>query len=157
MGFPLGLAKSEVIPLVEDVAFYSLATYGHHAADIRDILLRMALSDGSLTTKAVMQSMLAVSSLHRFGPRPQATNLKLSALRTLAGSLATGISARGALQHIAAGMLLCTFEVAAPQQGYIFVALTILHRRNRLRIQADSGCGKRLPDDYVSSLVLSCS
>jgi hypothetical protein len=93
-----------------------VATFGRHATDIRNILLRMSLSDGSLATKAVMQSMLAVSSLHRFGPRPQAINLKLSALRSLAESLMTGIDTKGALQHIAAGMLLCTFEVTPPQQ-----------------------------------------
>jgi len=91
-----------------------VATFGLHVTEIRNILLQMALSDGSPTTKAVMQSMLAVSSLHRFGPRSQAINLKVSALRTLAESLVTGIDTKGAFQHIAAGMLLCTFEVTTP-------------------------------------------
>jgi hypothetical protein len=100
--------------LVETVASYCVATFGRHARDIRNILLRMALSDGSPTTNAVMQSMLAVSSLHRFGPRSQAINLKQSALRTLAESLVTGIDTKEALQHMAAGMLLCTFEVMTP-------------------------------------------
>jgi hypothetical protein len=102
-----------------------VATFGRHATDIRNILLRMSLSDGSLTTKAVMQSMLAVSSLHRFEPRPQAINLKLFALRTLAESLVAGIDTREALQHIAAGMLLCTFEVTTAQQEKHFVMFTI--------------------------------
>jgi hypothetical protein len=85
----------------------------------------MSLSDGSLTTKAVLQSMFAVSSLHRFGFQPQAINLKLSALRTLAGSLVMGIDTKGALQHIAAGLLLCTFEVTTLEQEKLFVELTI--------------------------------
>jgi hypothetical protein len=121
----LNLAKAQMYLLVETVASYSVATFGRHATDIRNILLRMSFSDGSLTSKAVMQSMLAVSSLHRFGPRPQAINFKQSALRTLAESLATGIGTKGALQHIAAGMLLCTFEVTTPQQEKLFVTLTI--------------------------------
>ena len=84
----------------------------------------MALSDSSLTAKAVMQSVLAVSSLHRFGPGSQAINLKESALRTLAESLASGIDTKVALQHIAAGMLLCTFEVTTPNVRD-FMTLTV--------------------------------
>jgi hypothetical protein len=112
----LSLTKAKVQLLVETIASYSVATFGRQTSDISKILLRMSLSDGSLASKAVMQSMLAVSSLHRFGPRSQAINLKQSALRTLAESLATGIDTKGALQHIAAGMLLCTFEVTTHQQ-----------------------------------------
>jgi hypothetical protein len=102
-----------------------VSTFGGHTTAISNILLQMSLSDGSLAGMAVMQSLLAVSSLHRFGPQAQAISLKLSALRTLAESLKTGIDIKGALQHIAAGMLLCTFEVTTHQQDKLFVTLTI--------------------------------
>lgn len=123
--FPAKPGEILSVALVETVASCSVATIGGHAIDIRNILLRMALSDGSRTTKAVMQCILAISSLHRFGPRPQAINLKLSALRTLAASLAAGIDTKEALQHIAAGMLLCTFEVSIPQQNRLSMTLTV--------------------------------
>lgn len=74
----------------------------------------MALPDDSPTTKTVVQAVLAVSSLHRFGLQPQAINLKLSALRTLARSLMAGLDTKEVLQHNAAGVLLFTFEVNTP-------------------------------------------
>ena len=98
-----------------------MATFGHDTTDIRNILLRMALTDGSPGSKAVMQSILALSSLHRFGPRPQAINLKSSALQTLAATLATGIDTKVALQHVAAGMLLCMFEVNCPSKMHVIL------------------------------------
>ena len=76
----------------------------------------MALSDGSPTTKAVVESILALSSLHRFGPQAVASNHKLSALQTLASSLSMGIDSQRSLQHIVAGMLLCVFEVILKPQ-----------------------------------------
>ena len=71
----------------------------------------MATSDGAPSTKAVMQSLLAFSSMHRFESQSQTTKLKLAAVRSLYTSLGNGMDRQEALQHVAAGMLLSILEV----------------------------------------------
>lgn len=129
MGLLLSTAHTETLAQVANVTSYTVNTFGVNALDIRNIILRMALSDGSPTTKAVVQSILAVASLHRFGPRPEAVNHKLSALETLASSLSVGIDKDKALQHIVAGMLLCLFEVTkhVPPEKMLWRSLESRH------------------------------
>ena len=74
----------------------------------------MALSDSTTPTVAVMHSLLGLASLHRFGPQSHAARLKISALQALGASLTRGIGAKEGLQHVAAGMLLCSYEVSQP-------------------------------------------
>ena len=71
----------------------------------------MALQGETTPASAVLQALLAFSSLHRYGLQSQALELKIAAL----GSLAKGLGAQTTMQqHIAAGMLLCSFEVHQP-------------------------------------------
>jgi len=72
--------------------------------------MRVALSEGAASA-AVLQSLLALSSLHRHGLQSRAARLKLSALSALAASAKAGVNAYEAIFHIAALMLLCCFEV----------------------------------------------
>ncbi|KAK5223046.1 hypothetical protein LTR72_005883 [Exophiala xenobiotica] len=76
-------------------------------------VVRIALAPNTRSAAAVFQSLLALSSLHRDGPQPHASTLKVSALRALAAATSnTNLSTREEIiQHIAAGMLLCSFEV----------------------------------------------
>ena len=74
----------------------------------------MALSDSTTPTVAVMSSLLGLASLHRFGTQSHAVRLKVSALQALGASLIRGIGAKEGLQHVAAGMLLCSYEVSQP-------------------------------------------
>jgi hypothetical protein len=75
--------------------------------------MRVALTSGTTSTKAVFQSLLALSSLHRYGIQSQAFEYKMSSI----GALATAskskscFSSTEVIQHVAAGMLLCSFEV----------------------------------------------
>jgi hypothetical protein len=60
----------------------------------------------------VLQALLAFSSLHRYGLQSQALELKIAALGSLAKGLAApNLCVQATMQHIAAGMLLCSFEV----------------------------------------------
>lgn len=75
--------------------------------------MRAARSNKSSSATAVLRSILALSSLHRHGVQSQAFKLKIASLNALAAA-ATSESRLGlteVVQHIAAGMLLCSFEV----------------------------------------------
>lgn len=72
----------------------------------------MSLSNDTLSATALLRSLLAFSSLHRHGLQSQACELKISALGALAAtSESEELDTEGAVQHIAAGMLLYSFEV----------------------------------------------
>lgn len=75
------------------------------------LLLKMSLSDDSLASTAVLQAMLALSSLHlhRFAEGYAHRARALSALISSAKELH---KCKETLQHIAAHMLLCLFEVS---------------------------------------------
>ncbi|KAI3547689.1 hypothetical protein CABS03_10111 [Colletotrichum abscissum] len=75
-----------------------------------EVLLRIALSEISHAGKALQHALLAFSAQYRYGPVFRAEELKLSALRALSLSAAEGMSAHKAVQHVAAGMVLCMFE-----------------------------------------------
>lgn len=76
------------------------------------ILMRIAMTGNTPSAAAVLHSLLALSSLHRNGVQEQAYKLKIFSLRALAASSTSEMSAIGVIQHIAAGMLLCSFEVS---------------------------------------------
>ncbi|KAM6538169.1 hypothetical protein FALCPG4_000052 [Fusarium falciforme] len=92
-------------------ASFSLMAFGHDALKIREILIRMALSDNSPSATAILQSTLALASYHRDKDHSQADRLKIAALRALAASTQGVIGADESFRHIAAGMLLCTLEI----------------------------------------------
>ncbi|RDW83479.1 hypothetical protein BP5796_04970 [Coleophoma crateriformis] len=108
--FKLDIQGSDLLHYFEQVASYSLATYGYRAADVREILMRIALTDDTATTRAVMLSILALASIHRFGPQAQAIQYKTSSIQALSASLKGDMGIAESVQHVAAGMLLCTFE-----------------------------------------------
>ncbi|KAH4009725.1 hypothetical protein HBI40_242230 [Parastagonospora nodorum] len=94
------------------VASASLATFGHDAATLGKILVRIGLEGKTASAAAVLQALLAFSSLHRYGLQPHAVELKIAALKSLAeGSAVPSLGAKETIQHIATGMLLCSFEI----------------------------------------------
>ncbi|OHW99958.1 hypothetical protein CSPAE12_01188 [Colletotrichum incanum] len=74
-------------------------------------LLRLASSDDSLASVALKRSLLAVAFQYRYGPGLRGEELKLSAIHALTASAAQGIQPQSAVQHVAAGMVLCLFEI----------------------------------------------
>jgi hypothetical protein len=72
----------------------------------------MCLSSDSLSATALLRALLAFSSLHRHGLQEQAVELKISALKALAAaSEGVEFDTEKIVQHVAAGMLLYSFEV----------------------------------------------
>ncbi|KAJ4214609.1 hypothetical protein NW759_010163 [Fusarium solani] len=92
-------------------ASFSLMAFGHDALKIREILVRMALSDNTPSATAILKSALALASYHRDKDHSHADRLKIAALRALAASTQGVIGADESFRHIAAGMLLCTLEI----------------------------------------------
>lgn len=106
------LTASCILPVVCCVASKSLATFGHDTTALGNILVRIALQGETATAAAVLQALLAFSSLHRYGLQSQALELKTAALGSLAkASVAPSLGGEATMQHTATGMLLCSFEV----------------------------------------------
>ncbi|KAF2682327.1 hypothetical protein K458DRAFT_370106 [Lentithecium fluviatile CBS 122367] len=95
----------------QSAASQSLAIFGHDPAHLGSILMRIGLTGNSPSSSAVVYALLAHSSLHRYGVQEQAFKLKISSLKALAAASTSELSATEAIQHVAAGMLLCSFEV----------------------------------------------
>jgi hypothetical protein len=72
----------------------------------------MSLPSDTLSATALLRALLAFSSLHRHGLQEQALELKISALKALAAaSEGVEFDIERIVQHVAAGMLLYSFEV----------------------------------------------
>ncbi|KAF5005113.1 hypothetical protein FDECE_8433 [Fusarium decemcellulare] len=92
-------------------ASLSLTTFGHDAAKIPQILIRMALSDNTPSATAIFMSMLALASFHHDGLQSRVAHFRISTLRALSASTKGEVGAAESIRHVAAGMLLCTLEI----------------------------------------------
>lgn len=73
--------------------------------------MRVALASNTAASTALFRSLLALSSLHRHDDNPQALEFKISALKALTATAGNDMDTTEAIQHVAANMLLCSFEV----------------------------------------------
>jgi hypothetical protein len=74
--------------------------------------MRMTMADEMVTTPAVLYALLAFSSLRLHGLDQQAIHLKILALQSLSDSVKKeSLSLAEAAQHVAASILLSSFEV----------------------------------------------
>ncbi|TKW51987.1 hypothetical protein CTA1_11032 [Colletotrichum tanaceti] len=73
-------------------------------------LLRLASLDSSAASVALQRALMASASQYRYGPGLRAEELKLSAIHALSASAAGGIQSQSAVQHVAAGMVICMLE-----------------------------------------------
>lgn len=135
------LTDSCTPPAVCSEASSSLATFGHDATALGNTLARIALDGETASAAAVLQALLAFSSLHRYGLHAKAIELKITALGKLAeGSAAPSLSAKETVQHIAAGMLLCSFEVhqssctSGQWTGYLGGVKTVINESSIKRL-----------------------
>jgi hypothetical protein len=92
-------------------ASQSLAVFGHDPTHLGGILMRIALAGDTPSAAAVRSALLALSSLHRYGVQEQAFKFKLHSLRALSTTSMSNLTGLEAIQHVAAGMILCSFEV----------------------------------------------
>ncbi|KAL0942978.1 uncharacterized protein CTRU02_200864 [Colletotrichum truncatum] len=99
-------------------AYLSLVTFGQEPSHIRGVLLSMALSHDAVSGVALFYALLAFSSLHRHGLDKQGLNLKIQAIQFLSAAVKSKpLTAATAAQHVAASMLLGSFEIMQPLEG----------------------------------------
>ncbi|KAL3471255.1 fungal-specific transcription factor domain-containing protein [Aspergillus californicus] len=104
-------ADYDLFQYFQTTASRALTTLGPDPVDLCGILMRISLSSPSSSATAVYRALLGFSSLHRYGVQSQAFEFKVSALNALAAASGREIGATEAIQHVAAGMLLCSFEI----------------------------------------------
>lgn len=98
---------------VYNSAYLSLVTFGVDPSQLRDILMRMVMADSTVTGLAVFYALLAFSSVRLHGLHQQAIRLKITALHFLSASAKKEVlNLAEAAQHVAASMLLGSFEVS---------------------------------------------
>ncbi|KAI0555996.1 fungal-specific transcription factor domain-containing protein [Xylaria curta] len=108
----LNAEELELLQYFHSTAFSTLATFSLDLTDLRDLLIRLALSDHTIPSRAVLHAVLALSSLVRDSFQLQAAQHKTAAVGALRASATNGINSTAeAAQHIATNMLLCSFEI----------------------------------------------
>ncbi|KAB5536210.1 fungal-specific transcription factor domain-containing protein [Coniochaeta sp. 2T2.1] len=106
------VGHEELFEYFRHTASKALPVFGHDASELGNALIRIALSGKTTLSTAVIQSILAFSALVRHNVNGQAVELKISALKILqSASTSQAMSPTEGAQHVAAGMLLCSFEV----------------------------------------------
>ncbi|KAK3374751.1 fungal-specific transcription factor domain-containing protein [Podospora didyma] len=147
----LDVGSQELLPYFQHTAYKALAAFGHDPVELGGTLIRAALSSNSPLSTAVLQSLLAFSALHRHGVCPQAVELKISALKSIGEApVGENLSAAEAVQHVAAGMLLCSWEV---HQSSCTSGEWRCYVRGVKGIMQISGLGKEQQDNDVSTLL----
>jgi hypothetical protein len=109
--------------VVVERASYSTITFGKDAQRVPGIIIRMALSDKTPSSTAVLRSCLALASFHRDNALQTTARSKIAALRALSESTQGFIGVNESVCHIAAGIILCTLEV---RMGVRSLALALL-------------------------------
>jgi hypothetical protein len=91
-----------------------LPMLGSDRPRISRILVQMALSNRSLSSKAVLRSLLALVSHYRGDDLAYAIRTKHVAIETLIYSSKPDMDVLTATEHIAAGIILCIVVVRTP-------------------------------------------
>ncbi|KAK9427515.1 fungal-specific transcription factor domain-containing protein [Lipomyces doorenjongii] len=107
----LGYEERELLDHFICTASSTLAIFEPDKNEFLSLLVRLALSDSSPSSMAVLQSALALSSFHRHGLQADVFRFKARALRTLITSCTPSIESPTVVQHIAASMILCHLEM----------------------------------------------
>ncbi|KAI1157044.1 fungal-specific transcription factor domain-containing protein [Nemania diffusa] len=109
--FQMDVADHELFEYFHRTASQSLAVFGRDPEELVYALVRLALLDDSISSRAVWLSLLAFSATHRHHVYVQSVEYKIAAIEALAALPTNEISTKEAMQHIAAGMLLCSLEI----------------------------------------------
>ncbi|KAL4919514.1 hypothetical protein BDW62DRAFT_216928 [Aspergillus aurantiobrunneus] len=103
-------ADGQLLQYFQHTASQCLPILGHDPKALGAILMRMALATSPSAT-AVRRAILGLSSLHRYGLQSQAVEFKIATIKALRAASDREIGTAEAIQHVAAGMLLCSFEI----------------------------------------------
>ncbi|KAI0459628.1 fungal-specific transcription factor domain-containing protein [Xylaria acuta] len=112
------MAEMELIHYFRDAAHQSLATFSPTMSHIRDAIIPMIFTNDTVSRRALLHALLAFSSLHRSGLHRKTMSLKVAALGALSASAKE--ASQGlveAAQHVAACMILCSFEIFLPSEN----------------------------------------
>ncbi|EWZ32224.1 hypothetical protein BFJ63_vAg5329 [Fusarium oxysporum f. sp. narcissi] len=110
--------QNELLQYFHHLAHLSLVTFSTTTAGIRDTLMRMAMINNSASASALLHALLAYSSLHHHGLSETSLKFKVQALHLLSTSAEDGeLSLVNASQHVAASMLLGSFETLRPSES----------------------------------------
>jgi hypothetical protein len=90
----------------------SLPAFGIDPEKLRGVVTRLAVFDDSAPSRAVLNGLLALAVLYKSGPSRQMSTYVAAALTSLRTSAYIGIDPHQGLQHIVAGMLICSLEVS---------------------------------------------
>ena len=97
---------------VENVTYTALKVMNYQKKELRDTLLQMALfSSPSMATNALLHSIFAFSLVHKNSRDSRAIEHQAAAVKALQMSAQSQPSYTELCQHVAAGMLLGSFEV----------------------------------------------
>lgn len=103
------------------MASSTLAIFDPDKNEFLSLLVRLALSDSSTSSMAVLQSALALSAFHRYGLQADVFRFKARALRALVISSNHCIEKPTVAQHIAASMIMCHLEVCSSIGLYLLL------------------------------------
>jgi hypothetical protein len=127
------------------MASSTLAIFEPDKNEFLSLLVRLALSESSPSSTAVLQSALALSSFHRHGLQADVFRFKARALHALIISSNHCIERPAVVQHIAASMILCHLEVCSNTCPYLGLINT--HQLSRC-----SECPMQYPYGSVSDV-----
>ncbi|TPX14725.1 uncharacterized protein E0L32_005120 [Thyridium curvatum] len=138
-----GLKQTDLVHYFHNAAHLSLVTFSSKTLSIRDVLIRMALTNDKSPGRALLYALLAVASLHRSGLQSEAVQFKVSALDALATSAKAGLQDWAeAAQHIQ-----LPSESSGEWLWYVQGAMRIIEETNLEAKSDDSGVGELL--DWV--------
>ncbi|KPA39051.1 arginine metabolism regulation protein ii [Fusarium langsethiae] len=146
----LSTANKSLFQYFVERASYSISTLGRYSHKIPGILTRMALSDKTPSSTAVLKSSLALASFHRDNALHATARSKVAALRALAESTQGFISVNDSACHIAAGIILCTLEI---QQTSTTSSHWLWYACGATKIVKTAGLDKIITDRDLTSLV----
>ncbi|KIW01142.1 uncharacterized protein PV09_07428 [Verruconis gallopava] len=106
-------SEHDLLEFFKSSAVNVLAMLDSDREQICRILMQMALSDNTYASRAVLNSILAVAALLKDGQKAHTAQYKRAALDALLISAGTNefSTLQGSIKHVAAGILLCTFEM----------------------------------------------
>jgi hypothetical protein len=110
---PNYLSRSLLTLLYADIQTGAHIFASNQGDVLAPILLKIAVSDASVSSTAVLHAILGLSSSH-MGRHEEALAYRASAVSLLSYSLGSGNTEKIAFQNIATSMLLCMFEVNRP-------------------------------------------
>ncbi|KAF7681122.1 hypothetical protein GT037_000098 [Alternaria burnsii] len=104
------VSDAELVQYFEDVVIGILPSVGRERTEVGRLLLRMALSGRSISSMALLLSLVALGSRHRGNDMMHAARAKNAAIEALVSATSPGLDSDASIEHIATGLVLCLVE-----------------------------------------------